>query len=310
MTAPPATGSRQATQQSSRALEMRGYVLGFVGVLVFGTTIPMTRMAVTELDPYFITIGRALIAAGLATLTLLVTGSRMPPPTEWLRFSIYALTAVVAFPLLLAFAMQHAPASHGGIVLGAMPLLTAMLSVVVAGERPSLAFWLCGIAGMAVVVAYTLISGAGAAGFHWADFLLAATAISGAINYSFGGELSRRRSGWEVICWALVMSAPFLALAFWWIAPPINWAASARAWGGFAFVSVFSMFLGFFAWNKGLAIGGIAKVSQVQLVQPFVALAGAALLLGEHVGLREIGFASLVVVIVALGRWTRVGRAG
>jgi drug/metabolite transporter (DMT)-like permease len=302
------TPSPAPPAQPSRSAEFQGYLLGCIGVLVFGTTIPMTRMAVIELDPYFITIGRALIAALLAALTLLATRSRMPPPSDWLRFAVFAGTAVVAFPLLLAFSMQHAPASHGGIVLGAMPLLTAMLSVVVAGERPSPAFWICGIAGMAVVVTYTIVSGAGAAGFHWADMLLALTAISGAINYAFGGELSRRRSGWEVICWALVMSAPLLAAAFWWVSPPINWSASPKAWGAFGFVSVFSMFLGFFAWNKGLAMGGIAKVSQVQLVQPFVALAGASVLLGEHVGLREIAFASLVVVIVAVGQRTRVAR--
>jgi drug/metabolite transporter (DMT)-like permease len=303
------TTARAAEAASpARRCELKGYVLGFIGVLVFGTTIPMTRMAVVELDPWFVTIGRALIAAALAAVTLLATRSRVPPPSEWLRFSVYALAAVLAFPLLLGFAMQHAPAAHGGIVLGATPLLTAMVSVAFAGERPSLAFWLTGFAGMATVIAYTLISGAGAAGFHWADILLALTAIAGAVNYAFGGELSRRRSGWEVICWALILSVPFLALMLWWIAPPVNWAASWRAWSGFAFVSVFSMFLGFFAWNKGLALGGIAKVSQVQLIQPFVALAGAAAFLGEQVGLMEIGFAGLVVVIVAFGRRTRVAR--
>lgn len=291
-----------------RRAELRGYALGFIGVLVFGTTIPMTRMAVAELDPWLVTLGRALIAAALAALTLLATRAPVPPRREWPRFAVYALAAVIAFPLLLGFAMRHAPASHGGIVLGATPLLTAMVSVVFAGERPSLAFWTCGFAGLAAVVVYTLISGAGAAGFHWADILLALTAISGAFNYAFGGELARRRSGWEVICWALVMSAPALVLLFWWIAPPVNPGASWRAWSAFGFVSLFSMFLGFFAWNKGLALGGIAKVSQIQLMQPFVALAGAAFLLGETVGWLEVGFASLVVVIVALGRQTRVAR--
>lgn len=296
------------TTEPARSRELEGYLLGAVGVLVFGTTIPMTRMAVAELDPWLVTLGRGLVAALLAAITLLVARSRVPPAAEWPRFAIYALAAVLAFPLLLGFAMQHAPASHGGIVLGATPLLTALVSVAMAGERPSPAFWLTGLAGMATVVAYTLLSGAGAAGFHWADILLALTAIAGAVNYAFGGELSRRRSGWEVICWALVLSAPFLGLAFWWIAPPINWSASPAAWAGFAFVSLFSMFLGFFAWNKGLALGGIAKVAQMQLVQPFVALAGAALLLGERIGTLELAFATLVVAIVALGRRTQVRR--
>lgn len=297
---PPAAIDRRA--------ELKGYLLGFIGVLVFGTTIPMTRMAVAELDPWLVTIGRALVASVLAALTLLVTRPRVPERAEWGRFAVYAFAAVLAFPLLLGFAMQHAPASHGGIVLGATPLLTAMVSVAFAGERPSLAFWVTGFAGLATVVVYTLLSGAGAAGFHWADILLALTAISGAFNYTFGGELSRRRSGWEVICWALVFSVPALLVLLWWLAPPINWSAGPRAWAGFAFVSLFSMFLGFFAWNKGLALGGISKVSQVQLIQPFVALAGAWALLGERVGPLELGFAGLVVLIVALGRRTRVAR--
>ncbi len=300
------TRATDALSAAGRANEIKGYALGFVGVLVFGTTVPMTRLAVAELDPWFVTIGRALIAASLAGVTLLATGKRMPPPSEWLRFAVFSFTAVLAFPLLLAFAMQHAPAAHAGVVLGGMPLLTAMVSVMAAGERPSLAFWALGVTGMAAVVAYALISAAGSSSLHWADAILALTAISGAVNYAFGGELSRRRSGWEVISWALVMAAPFLAATYWWLAPPINWQASGGAWGGFAFVSVFSMFLGFFAWNRGLALGGIAKVSQVQLLQPFVVLAGSAVLLGEVIGWLEIGFAGLVVAIVAAGRLTRV----
>jgi drug/metabolite transporter (DMT)-like permease len=301
----PAT-SAPTPPPHARTAEVEGYILGFLGVLVFGTTVPMTRLAVVELDPWFVTIGRALVAATLAAVTLIATGSRVPPPSEWLRFAIFSLAAVLAFPLLLGFAMQHAPASHAGVVLGAVPLMTAMVSVVAAGERPSPAFWVLGVIGLAAVVAYMLIAAKGSASLQWADMYLVATAVSGAVNYAFGGELSRRRSGWEVICWALVIAAPFLALTLWWLAPPINWHASPRAWGGFAFVSVFSMFLGFFAWNKGLALGGIAKVSQIQLLQPFVVLAVSAVLLGERVGALEIGFAGLIVVIVMAGRLTRV----
>jgi drug/metabolite transporter (DMT)-like permease len=161
------------------------------------------------------------------------------------------------------------------------------------------------VAGTGSALVYSLLSGSGSGALKWADLLLAAAAVSAAMAYALGGEMARRIGGWEVICWALVFSVPAILPPLWLFAWPINWGARASAWAGFFYVAVFSMFLGFFAWNKGLAIGGIAKVGQVQLLQPFVALAGAALLLGEQVGWLELVFATLVVGILAVG-W-RIG---
>jgi drug/metabolite transporter (DMT)-like permease len=207
----------------------------------------------------------------------------------------------------MAIAMQYAPAAHGAVVLAVLPLLTAMGGALIGGERPSLGFWACGVAGSGTVLAYSLITGGGSGDLQWADLLLAGAALSAAAAYALGGEMARRIGGWEVICWALVFSAPAM-LGLVLLSGPIRWGAQPSAWAGFLYVSMFSMFLGFFAWNRSLAIGGIARIGQLQLLQPFVALAAAALLLGEQVGWLEVVFAALVVGIVALGWRMRVAR--
>ena len=286
-----------------------GLLLGLVGVVIFGLTLPMSRLAVLELDPVFVVLARALIAALLSVIYLIVSGAPKPERADWPRLLAFSLCVVFLFPLLMTIAMRYAPSAHGGIVLGVLPLLTAMASVAVAGERPSLGFWLCGIAGTAAVVAYAMLSSAGAADIHWADLLLAFAAVSAALGYALGGELTRRIGGAAVISWALVVAVPAL-LGLWLILqPPVHASAGLSAWCGLAYVAVFSQFLGFFAWNRGLALGGIAKVGQTQLLQTFVTLAGAAVILGERIGLMEWGFAALVMAIVALGWRMRVVRS-
>lgn len=288
--------------------DRQALLLGIAGVTVFGLTLPATRLAVADLDPLFVTAGRSLLAAGFAALTLLWARPQPPQRREWPRLAAFAVCAIIGFPWLMAIAMQHAPASHGAVVLAVLPLLTAMGGALVAGERPSLGFWTCGVAGSGAVLIYSLLSAGGSSDLQWADLLLAGAALSAAAAYSLGGEMARRIGGWEVICWALVFSAPVM-LVLVLLSGPINWSAGPWAWAGFLYVSVFSMFLGFFAWNKGMAMGGIARVGQIQLLQPFVALAAAALLLGESIGLLEIGFAALVVGLVALGWHMRVARS-
>ncbi len=292
----------EPTQQAER----KGLLFGLLGVLIFGLTLPATRVTVQEFDPLFVTAGRALLATALAALALLITRPPVPKRQEWLRLSIYSVCVVLGFPLFTAFAMREAPATHGGVVLAVLPLLTAMAGTVVASERPSRAFWLYGMAGTVAVLAYVWISAGGTMATHTADIYLALAAVSAAIGYAYGGELTRRLGGWEVISWALIISAPFMLVIALLAPGGMNWNASIPAWIGFVYVGVFSQFLGFFAWNKGLALGGIAKVAQVQLLQTFVTLAAGALLLGEVVGALELGFAVLVIVIVALGMRTRV----
>jgi drug/metabolite transporter (DMT)-like permease len=291
------------TARSRQAL-----LLGLIGVVIFGGTLPATRVAVQELDPIFVAAGRSVLAAFLAAAALYLAKSQPPRRQEWPRLALFAACSIVAFPLLMTIAMRYAPASHGAVVLAVMPLLTAMAGVLVAGERPSLGFWACGVAGTAAAFTYAMLSGAGSGDVQWPDLLLAAAALAGSMAYALGGELARRIGGWEVISWALVFASP-LMLALVLMAAPINWSASAAAWAGFLYVSVFSQFLGFFAWNKGLAMGGIARISQMQLLQPFVSLAAAWALLGEHIGWLEIVFATLVVALVALGWRMRIARS-
>ena len=297
-------GAGHAAARNRRAL-----LLGVLGVVMFGFTLPATRLAVADFDPLFVTAGRSLVAAALASVTLLWARSQPPSRREWPRLAAFAAFSIVGFPLLMAIAMRHAPASHGAVVLAVLPLLTAMGGALVAGERPSPGFWACGIAGTGSVLLYSRLSGGASSDLQWADLLLAASAISAAMAYALGGDMARRIGGWEVISWALVLASPAMLLLL-ILAGPINWAAGPWAWAGFLYVSVFSMFLGFFAWNKGMAMGGIARIGQLQLLQPFVALAGSAALLGEAVGALEIGFSVLVVGIVALGWRMRVTRAG
>jgi drug/metabolite transporter (DMT)-like permease len=286
--------------------ERTGLLLGLVGVVIFGLTLPATRASLNGLDPYLIGLGRGVVAGVAAALILLVTRQKWPGKKTWKSLVIASAGVVLGFPILATLAMQYVPASHGGIVLAVLPLATAVAGVISAGERPSIGFWACSIAGTAAVLTFALIEGAGSTGVQTADLLLAAAVIAAAIGYAEGGVLARNMGGWQVICWALVIAAPILLAALILIGTPINWNAPATAWTGFIYLALFSQLIGFFAWYQGMAIGGVAKVGQLQLLQTFVTLGAAALLLGEQITWFEITFALLVVAIVAVGRRMRV----
>lgn len=283
--------------------ERKGLLLGLVGVVIFGLTLPATRASLAGLDPWFIGLGRGVVAALAAAIVLIVTRQTWPPRHTWRGLVITSAGVVLGFPMLATLAMQYAPASHGGVVLAVLPLATAVAGVILAGERPSAGFWACGIAGTLAVLAFALIEGAGEGGFHTADLLLAA-----AIGYGEGGVLARSMGGWQVICWALVIAGPFLLVFLLLSGTPVNWDAPRQAWIGFFYLALFSQFIGFFAWYQGMALGGVAMVGQLQLLQTFVTFIAAALLLGEQITWTQFGFACLVVGIVALGRKMRVER--
>ena len=286
--------------------ERTGLLLGLIGVVIFGLTLPATRASLNGLDPYLIGLGRGVVAGVAAALILLVARQKWPGKKTWKPLVIASAGVVLGFPILATLAMQYVPASHGGIVLAVLPLATAVAGVISAGERPSMGFWLCSIAGTAAVLIFALIEGAGSTGVQTADLLLAAAVIAAAIGYAEGGVLARTMGGWQVICWALVIAAPILLVALIVIGTPINWNAPATAWTGFIYLALFSQLIGFFAWYQGMAIGGVARVGQLQLLQTFVTLGAAALLLGEKITWFEISFALLVVAIVAVGRRMRV----
>ena len=281
--------------------ESKGMFLGLVGVVSFGLTLPATRFIIPYFEPVFIGLGRAVIASFVAALLLIATKQTRPSRNQFYQLLGVASGVVVGFPILSAWAMQTVPASHGGVVLGVLPLATAIVGSVVSNEKPSVAFWICGIVGSAVVIAYSLLQGVGE--FQSGDFFLLGAIVSAATGYALGGKLSKEIGGWQVICWALVISFPFIIVPAWLEAPqdavgslPLNVILS------FLYLALVSQLFGFFFWNKGLALGGVARVSQTQLLQPIVTLVASALLINETINVQTIVFATLVIVTVAIGK--------
>ena len=289
--------------------ETRGLLLGLLGVTIFAMTTPMTRLAVgpaeaPQLPPLFITAGRAALAGLLSTLYLLVVGAARPRADQRLRLLVCALGTVVGFPLFLALALRRVDAMHAAVVTGLLPLATAAAAAVAFRQRPSKGFWLCAVLGALLVLGFAAWKGRGA--LSLADLLLIASMASASIGYIAGAQLAAEMKAEHVICWVLVCSLPVTlpAMLLTW---PTH-AASTAAWGGFAYVTVFSMWLGFFAWYRGLALGGAVRVSQVQLVQPFLAMLFAMPVLGERLDAATLGFALAVVATVFAGRLMPVGR--
>ncbi len=286
--------------------ETMGFAYGFLGVFIFSLTLPATRVAVADLDATVVGLGRAVVAALLAVVLLKVTRQPQPSRRHLLSLIIIAVGVIVGFPLLSAWAMQSLPAAHGAIVLGILPLATALAGTLRSGDRPSSAFWWWSSLGSATVVLFAVLTGGGS--LHKADLALLGAVAAAAIGYAEGGRLSRELGGWQVICWALVMAAPVLAIPVAWTIVHQGLHASLESWLGFGYVSVFSMFLGFFAWYHGLAIGGVARVSQIQLLQPFFTLFASAFLLHEQITQLTTGTAFIVVLMVALGRKAPIAR--
>lgn len=292
--------------QNGSAAETKGLLLGFVGVAVFSLTLPVTRLAMADSDPVVFGLGRSLLAAVVAAAILLATRQRLPRGGEWRALALVAAGVIFGFPLLSAWGMQRVPAAHGGVVLGILPLATVAAGAVILRERPSLKFWLVSLVGGAAVVAFSLLRGGGQIGVgHLA--LLASVACA-AVGYAEGARLTRSLGGWQVICWALVLSFPLLLVPVVPAALAHGLPGSPQSWAAFLYVALFSQLFGFFAWNRGLALGGVARVSQVQLLQTFLTLGASALLLGEAIDAMTLGFAVFVVASVALGRRMPVAR--
>jgi drug/metabolite transporter (DMT)-like permease len=295
------------TTAPSDADRTAGLAWGAVGVLIFALTLPMTRLAVgdaadPQLPPAFVTAGRAAVAGILAVLYLRWRGASVPPRHLWPTLAASAVGTVVGFPLFLSLALRHVDAMHAAVVTGVLPLATAVAAALAFRQRPSTAFWASAVAGCALVLGYAAWQGSGR--LTAADGLLLAAVASAALGYVAGARAGAELPAPQVISWVLVGSLPLtLPVALWlWPDAPVR----ASAWGGFAYAAVFSMWLGFFAWYRGLALGGVVRVSQVQLLQPFLALIAAALLLGERLDPVTIGFTLAVLGVVFMGQRTRM----
>jgi drug/metabolite transporter (DMT)-like permease len=292
-----AAAAAPATRSRTRISLPAGLALGSLGILGFSFSLPATRLAVADLNPWVVAFGRATVAAALSAIYLVATRAERPTRAQVRSLAIVAAGVVVGFPLLTSLALEVQTAAHGAVVIAILPAATAVAAVARAHERPSRTFWLAAGAGLVAVLAFVITQGV--SGPQLGDLFLLGAVVLCAIGYAEGGALSRTLGGPTTICWALVLSWPLTASVTAAAIALTGLHAGATAWLGFAYVSAVSMFLGFFAWYAGLARGGVARIGQVQLAQPVLTLGWSALLLGESVGPATLITALAVLACVA-----------
>ena len=288
--------------------ETLGMGLGILGVAFFAVTLPMTRLATgthdaPQLSPLFVTLARAALAGCLSVVFLLTTRSPLPKRHHWKPLGLAVLGNAIGYPLLLGFALRIVTASHAAVVTALLPLVTAAVAAWVLHQRARLGFWVCAVAGSLLVVAFSVLraqEGGAGFGFEWADLLLVGAVFAASIGYIYGAQVTPELGAERVICWVCVMVLPVSLPGALWLWPQHSVASSA--WGGLLYVGVFSMWAGFFAWYRGLVLGGALRVSQAQLLQPFLSILAAALLLGETLDGVTLAFAAAVVVTVVIGK--------
>jgi drug/metabolite transporter (DMT)-like permease len=303
--APIAEPAAEAPRSPARRSELRGLALATLGVAIFSFSLPATRLAVADLDPMFVSFGRAAVAAVLAAIVLRALRAPRPRGAQWRSLAIVSFGVVAAFPLFTALALREVDATHGAVVIALLPAWTAVFAVLRAGESPSPGFWLAAGFGLVAVLAFIASRGLGA--IELADLELLGATVLCSLAYAEGGALSRTLGGPQTICWALLLAVPLsvpVAIAF----APTDGGIGTDAWLGFAYVSLFSMFLGFFAWYAGLSQGGVAKAGQTQLLQTPLTLALSALVLGEHVPALAIVCTVAVLASIVGTQRARVGR--
>lgn len=272
----------------------------------FALTLPITRYAIPYFGAIPIGLGRALAAAVVAAIILLLKKEKLPTKHQLKRLCFVAFGVVAGFPLLSAWAMGRLPASHGAVILALLPLATAGAAAFRAGERPSGKFWIASVIGSIAVLGYAMWEGLGY--FDLGDLALLGAVIAAAYGYAEGGVLAEEMKGWRVICWALVLSAPFLIIPVLLVFPWESLQAPALVWASFAYLTLISQLFGFFAWYSGLALGGIAKVGQLQYLQPFVTIFFSVLFLNEQLTFVTVLASVIVVAAVAMGRRAPVKR--
>ncbi|MFE1166689.1 DMT family transporter [Nocardiopsis sp. NPDC058789] len=284
---------------------------GLLGVGAFSLTVPLTRVAVAggTLSPLFVGSARAVVAALLAAVALTLTRQHLPRGNQWVRLAFVAGGVVVGFPLLTSFALTTASASHSAVVIALLPAATAVTAVLRGHERPPVLFWTMAAVGAVAAVGFAAVQGAGGGhGLVWSDLLLLGAVVAAAIGYAEGGLLARELGAWQTVSWALVVAAP-LMIALCGVAvarqPP---SGTPAEWASFAYLAVVSMYLGFFAWYRGLAIGPMTRVSQIQLTQPVMTLGWAALLLGEQLTWPTVLGGAAVVLCATVAVRARLGR--
>lgn len=286
--------------QSSPTQIRKSWSLAFLAIAGFSLTLPATRLAVLHLDPWFVALGRGVVAAGLAAMVLLLTRQQWPQRDQVRSLAVVALGIAVGFPVLSAWAMRELPASHGSIALSVTPLATALFAAWLAGERLPRRFWVAALGGSGAVLAYAVAAGGG--NLRLADLWLFAASLLAALGYAEGARLTRSLGGWQVISWALVLALPWLLPPLGWVMAHADLSAPSEAWAGFVYVAVVSQFLAFILWYRGMSLGGIARIGQLQLLQPILTLGACATWLGEPLTGSLLGATSVVVLSLCISQ--------
>ena len=286
------------------SIETKGMLIGFVGISIFSLTLPFTQMAVYEMSPFFVAFARASIAGICALILLIFTKSKFPNKIQIRRLIIIVIGVIYGFPIFTSIAMKTLPSSHSGIVLGILPLAMSLFAAIKYKEKPSSSFWIISIFGTFIVISYTFMDNNGSLMIE--DLWLLFAILFAAIGYSEGGKLAKEMGSIGVISWALVISLPINLFAS-YLFYEINYTSiSFQAIISLTYVGLFSMFIGFFFWYKGIAIGGISRVGQVQLIQPFLTIVGAYFLTNEKITTLNILFAFMVLIVIIIGRKTKI----
>jgi drug/metabolite transporter (DMT)-like permease len=288
--------SLAAVQPRSSNASNLGWVLGGIGVAIFSASLVATRAGVAEFEPVFFTATRAVLAALFAAVALLAFSKARPSRADFISLFWVALGVVVGFPLLTSLALQHVTAAHSTVFIGLLPLSTALFGVWRTGDRPRPAFWVAAIIGSAFVVGFALLQGGSST--LWGDLMMFGAIIICGLGYAEGAKISRHLGGWQTISWALLISVPVtLPIAI--LTAPTDFAnITLKGWSALGYVSMFSMFIGFFFWYRGLALGGVAAVGQLQLLQPFLGFLLAALILGEAISPLMLAVSLFVLLCV------------
>ncbi len=299
----------KTTLSADKRLWWVGTGLGLLGVTVFALTLPMTRLATgtvdaPQLSPWFVTWSRCAIAGLLSLVFLVVTRSPRPSATQTRWIGLSLLGNALGYPLLLAWALRHVTASHAAVITSLLPLATAAAAAWLLHQRARLGFWVFAVLGSTLVAVYSVLraqgAGVGHGGLVWADALLLGAVVAAALGYVAGAQVTPALGAERVISWVCVMTLPLALPMAWWTWP--EQAIRGESWWALAYVGVFSMWAGFFAWFRGLALGGALRVSQLQLFQPFISMAAAVPLLGESLDALTLGFALAVLATVFAGR--------
>ncbi|MED3575582.1 DMT family transporter [Cytobacillus praedii] len=288
--------------------EQLGLLLGLVGVICFSLTLPSTSIAVEYFGTTVVGLGRTVVAAIIVALVLIIRKEKLPSPRQFKGLLIVAVGAVLGFPILTSWAMESLPVSHGAVVLALLPLVTAGFAMFRAGELPSLKFWISSIIGSLAVIMYAFHLGFGH--LQFADLAFLAAVIILGLSYAEGGRLAQELGSWQVIAWAIIIGAPFFIIPVGLNLTAEMIQAPLKAWISFIYLAVISQFLAYVAWYSGMAIGGIAKVSQIQYLQPFLMILFAAVFLDETVTFFTIVIAMIVVFSVIIGKNTSVVKKG